>query len=592
MSSAVKSPWLWAMLVSVAWTAEASAQGSRTFVVNTIADTVDANPNDGQARDATGNTSLRAAIQEGNRVRGNVTIVLPRNTTLRLTIPGAGENLGATGDLDVLFQLTLDGANSTIDAAGLDRIFDVTSFASLKAQDVTLMNGAVINENGGAIRSQGPIVTTNCVIKNSTATGPLASGGGIALDFVTTLTMDRCVISGNSASRAGGGVEGRRGNSTFIDCDFTLNQTGPNPGNGGAFHITVEGEVLFRDCRVYGNFASSEGGGIWNSAQGNMRVVNSEVFLNVAGGADATNGGGGVFNDRGLLEIRNSVITGNLANGAAGSGGGVFNDQGAMSVLNSTVSNNYAERAGGGIESNVGQTELSGLVLSDNETGAAPGNGGAFHLTGAGTVDVTFCEIIGNKAAQEGGGLWNSPTGLMTITDCIIESNSARGALAINGGGGVFNNGGEMTVDGCEFSENVATGAAGSGGGIMNNNGMLSMTNTLLLKNGAMRAGGGVEANIGETTLLNVELSKNFCGLNPGNGGGLHLTGAGTVDIARSQVTRNAAGNEGGGLWNSATGVMTVTATVIRRNDSPNGSDNFNDGGTFTVDGDPVPAGP
>ena len=41
---------------------------AETFMVNTTKDTVDANPGDGVAEDASGNTSLRAAIMEAKRV--------------------------------------------------------------------------------------------------------------------------------------------------------------------------------------------------------------------------------------------------------------------------------------------------------------------------------------------------------------------------------------------------------------------------------------------------------------------------------------------------------------------------------------------
>ena len=41
-----------------------------TFNVNTTNDTADANPGDGLARDASGNTSLRAAIMEANALGG------------------------------------------------------------------------------------------------------------------------------------------------------------------------------------------------------------------------------------------------------------------------------------------------------------------------------------------------------------------------------------------------------------------------------------------------------------------------------------------------------------------------------------------
>ena len=37
-----------------------------------------------------------------------------------------------------------------------------------------------------------------------------------------------------------------------------------------------------------------------------------------------------------------------------------------------------------------------------------PGNGGAFHITGDGVVSFIGGRVIGNRAGNEGGGLWNS----------------------------------------------------------------------------------------------------------------------------------------------------------------------------------------
>src|SRR5262249_56535400 len=72
-----------------------------TFTVNSFLDTLDAKPGDGQAFDAAGRTTLRAAIMEANALPGADQINLPTGN-FTLTLAGAGEDLGATGDLDVL----------------------------------------------------------------------------------------------------------------------------------------------------------------------------------------------------------------------------------------------------------------------------------------------------------------------------------------------------------------------------------------------------------------------------------------------------------------------------------------------------------
>lgn len=57
----------------------------------------------------------------------------------------------------------------------------------------------------------------------------------------------------------------------------------------------------------------------------------------------------------------------------------------------------------------------------------------------------------------------------------------------------------------------------------------------------------------------------NIAGTSPGNGGGLHTGGAGTVVIDDSAITFNTA-SEGGGLWNSGAGTLTVNNSTVSNN--------------------------
>jgi CSLREA domain-containing protein len=294
----------------------------------------------------------------------------------------------------------------------------------------------------------------------------------------------------------------------------------------------------------------------------------------------------------GSLTLRHVTITGGVAAGSGlpASGGGVRN-AGTLVVDRSTITRNTAVRAGGGIEASPGSTTtVERSTLSDNSTGDGPGNGGGLHLTGAGAVHVHRSAVTGNVAASEGGGLWNSGTGTMTVDRSTVAGNTAGGADPTMGGGGLFQEAGgsgTLTVTRSEIVHNVADGAAGSGGGILNDQGTVVVERSSVSGNRSVRAGGGIEANLGTTRLERTHLTGNATGDGPGNGGGLHLTGAGTVQVDRSRVTRNTAAAEGGGLWNSATGTMTVSRTEIRGNAAPVGPDVFQDGaGTgFTVDG-------
>lgn len=308
------------------------------------------------------------------------------------------------------------------------------------------------------------------------------------------------------------------------------------------------------------------------------------------GRAPAGESGGAIRGTEATVRVVDSRLVGNSAQGEGASGGAIMNDRGTLVVVDSRILKNRAERAGGGIEANEGTTRVEETLLKGNRTGAAPGNGGGLHLTGTGTVRVEDSRVIGNRASAEGGGLWNSVTGEMTVTDTVLRGNVGAGAEATNGGGALFNDGGQMTVRGVTATGNKAPGAAGSGGGLLNDQGSVTVRDSVFTENTATRAGGAIETNLGTLRLVDVDMLRNRTGDAPGNGGGLHLTAEAQVTYDGGTVRGNDATAEGGGLWNSATGTLTVTDVTVRGNSAPDGANVYNDGGTFTRDGEPVPS--
>ena len=106
------------------------------FAVNSVADTIDANPGDGLARDASGQTTLRAAIMEANALSGADTINLPAGT-YTLTLAGANEDGGATGDLDITSDINIQGAGrelTFVDGGQLDRVIHLVPNATAPYQ--------------------------------------------------------------------------------------------------------------------------------------------------------------------------------------------------------------------------------------------------------------------------------------------------------------------------------------------------------------------------------------------------------------------------------------------------------------------------
>jgi len=517
--------------------------------------------------------------------------------------PGNGGALHITGAAEVkVSEATVTDYQAAAEGGGL---WNSAVGMLLVVDSVLTGNVATGNDpdqgGGGLFNDGGTMTVVNTTLTDNHATGTAGSGGGILATVGSELTLTASTLTENSAMRAGGGLEinataENTVTAKLIGVDFTGNSTGAAPGNGGALHITGPAKVTAHGGMVMNNTATAEGGGFWNSATGTLTVKNGTFTNNTASGAAADQGGGALFNDGGMLLVVNSTLAGNQADGAAGSGGGLLAVPGSqVEISGGVIISNTAMRAGGGIEFNGNVTKtvtatLNGIQLLNNQTGAAPGNGGGLHVTGLATVTINGGLVTGNVAAAEGGGLWNSAVGTMVITGTTVISNTASGAAADQGGGGLFNDGGTMTVAHAVIRSNRADGAAGSGGGILNNLGTLTVVDSTIAGNSASRAGGGVEDNAGKGVQLDqVRLLSNQTGAAPGNGGGLHITGAGTVEVINSTVAANSATAEGGGLWNSAAGKLMVTHTTVHSNSATGtvadngGGGLYNDGGMLTV---------
>ena len=108
-----------------------------TFDVTTTEDVADAQPGDGKCASAQNACSLRAAIQEADKSSFAITITLPAGT-FALKSAGPDDAQAATGDLDVLGDVTITGAGkdgTIIDGGGVQRVFHVAENANVKISD-------------------------------------------------------------------------------------------------------------------------------------------------------------------------------------------------------------------------------------------------------------------------------------------------------------------------------------------------------------------------------------------------------------------------------------------------------------------------
>lgn len=351
-----------------------------TFTVDTTADAVDATPGDRQCRTAGDLCSLRAAVQEANALPGLDEILLPAGT-FPLSLAGANEDAGTTGDLDVQDDLTLTGAGeglTFLDAAGLDRVFDShppVGGMALWLVRMTVRGGAGSGPNGdgGCFRNPegGRLLFDNVTVRGCRGLrfgGAIFNGGRFeAFEASLTDNGDPTLDSG-----AGGALANVGPNAQAYLLRSELHSNGAQ--NGGAIYTSAEfitpntSELRIEHCSLVGNSARQNGGAILNNSRTQVYLEDSTVSSNFAGH------GGGLFNDGGgVFNIRNSTIRRNHANGIGGGISEVHFNPDFIRLRNSILAGNTAISSGP--DCNLRIRSEGGTLLGDSSgcqlTGAA-----------------------------------------------------------------------------------------------------------------------------------------------------------------------------------------------------------------------------
>ena len=175
--------------------------------------------------------------------------------------------------------------------------------------------------------------------------------------------------------------------------------------------------------------------------------------------------GGGIYNG-GTLVLRNSSVSGNWHSGITNSG--------TLTITSSTISGNATGTNGIVVAGGAGIFNSGTLTITDStvsENGDFSGNGGGGIHNDGGLVTLTNSSVSGNKA-QKGGGIFN--TGTLTITNSTISGNDERQQLSLTTGGANFN-----TVTLKITSSKVSGNTADEGSGI-HNDGTARLTNSLI----------------------------------------------------------------------------------------------------------------
>lgn len=347
---------------------------------------------------------------------------------------------------------------------------------TLSVTDSTFTGNHATSTGGGGLADRGLLVMSNCTFTNNVADFDNQEDGG---------------------HDAGGGFESNGGDSTLTNCTFNGNTAGP--GGGGGFH-NAGGNLSLTNCRFLNNKCGSDSGAGFENEGGNLVMTDCVVTGNISTSLvqGDNDGGGGFENEGGSLVMTRCTITNNSATGTgtSGEGGGGFeNEGGPLTMTACIISGNTTDGAGGGINNEGGEAVITNCTISGNTAG---GIGGGINQESGGSLTMTGCTISGNGSLSDGsgggarigaaavagtgrgGGLFAGADS--TLTNCTLSGNIAAQ------GGGIFLNGGLLTLLNVTIADNQSNGSGG--GGVFDNNDNSAATNTIIARNAGSDCGG------------------------------------------------------------------------------------------------------
>ena len=477
-----------------------------------------------------------------------------------------------------------DGGTTWFPATSVDFAFR-TYVSTAGATTCMAKDGSVSNTNlqtiiDGAYTGDTIVITGTCVGNFS-----IPGGGSASSLTLVGKGTPMAILDGNHS-----GTVLHVDPSETVTIKNLLITNGQGSGNvsdlsntGGGIH-NEGGTVNLRNTMVSGNNAATLGGGIAND-HGTLNLSGAHVNQNTA-----SFGGIGIYNNYGTVNLNRDTQV-NL-NSGGNSAGGIYNYRGSVHLGNNVqVNDNSVAFYGGGIFSAGGSLDIATVTMSGNAqvvgNTAGQDGGGIFSVSPGGTLAISgHARVNGNVATRDGGGIFLGNLDIVTLTG----SAQVNGNTAGDDGGGIWNAG--ATIDmtrNAQVNGNRADGSEGGseGGGIFNGFdnyvGTLTMRGKTQVNGNTALYGAGIN-NVGALTMSgNAQSNANTA---TGNGGGIYNVGTATL-TGQAQVNGNSANFSGGGIFNSfATLTMGGKAQVNGNNSGLEAAGGgINNSGTVTMDG-------
>ena len=319
-------------------------------------------------------------------------------------------------------------------------------------------------------------------------------------------------VNGGTLDIQGGALRNSSGKRVVLMESGTLTMSGGyivgggnnNFDNGGGIYVK-NGTVNISKGVIAAN-SGTKGGGICIEG-GSLTMSGGIISGNQTKGGASTGSwdtglGGGVFAQNTNVTINGGYITNNRENAKCGQdgygchgGGGIATKGGSLTMRGGFVTGNYSEEAGGGMyigHYNYGNSatfEMTGGIVAGNVANKSEGGGIRVSGKTGGSIQASDRVYITNNVTNTpfdwgGGGIFVQENGNLSIVNSLITNNSAGG---FGGGVGACPTGKILIVnkDGAAIYGNTATGTNMSGGG--NNktyDSTLAQTSEVFMRNG------------------------------------------------------------------------------------------------------------
>ncbi len=317
-----------------------------------------------------GDCSLREAVQAANTNApvdncvdnsGFYSTIVLDALTYTLSIPGFNEDDNQTGDLDIIEDVTIQGAGpwqTIIYAADIDRALHIRSGSTI-LRDLTITDGSTDTffGDGGCILVNGALSLESVVVYSCLAGN---SGGGIYVAPGAQLYIDSSEIVENGAGGSGGGIFVANWAYVGIIQNTTIRDNYANQNGGGIFNVgTIQN--IYNTTISFNRAEVGNGGGIFNGSSGSIGGGSPDTVLNTTISSNSAVFGGGIFNAGQISDVIHVTIAYNNAF----QGGGIRNvGSGSFWGIQSSI---IANSINGGDCSNAGSISSWGYnILSDN----------------------------------------------------------------------------------------------------------------------------------------------------------------------------------------------------------------------------------